>query len=80
MAILMSTYELMDMLKKLFCCCHRCARYYILNDKNTVNFDHPVTVKMDHINFEQNRKLDDDNLDIDEIKEAVYSRKNLVYG
>lgn len=70
----------MDILKKIFCCCHRCLKYYIQNDKNTVNFDHSVTVKMDHVNFEQGRKQDDDNLDVDEIKEAVTSRKGLVYG
>lgn len=79
-AILQSAYELMDILKKLFCCCHRSIKYYIHNDKNPVNFDHPVTVKMDHINFEQNRKIDDDNIEIDEIREAVVNRKSLVFG
>lgn len=42
-AILQSVYELMDMLKKIFCQCQRCFKYYLLNDKNAVAFDTGVT-------------------------------------
>lgn len=76
----MSTYELMDILKKIFCSCHRCIKYYIQHDKNPIQFDQPVTQNLSHIDFEKNRKQDDDNIDIDDVKETVLTRSKLVYG
>ena len=77
----MCGYELMDTLKKLFCCCHRCVKYYIENDKNPIIFENSVTVASNaEINFEARRKLPDDYQDIDEIKEQIINRKGLEFG
>lgn len=79
-AILMSYYELMDILKKIFCCCHRCMRHYLLWDKNVVKFEKPVAFIQNEVPFETLRKKDDEDYDIDEIKENIVHRKNMVFG
>jgi hypothetical protein len=79
-AILMCHYEFLDILKKLFCQCHRCIRYYLLFDKNTIQFDKPVTLSFDNINFEKNRKKDEEDYDLDEVRDMIIHRKNLEYG
>lgn len=79
-AILLSAYEFLDILKKFFCSCHRCIRYYYLHDKNPIHFDHSVTQKFDNINFESLRKKDEEDIDIDEVRDQIGSRKNVVFG
>ena len=79
-ALLSCAYEFFDLLKKLFCCCHRCTRYYLLNDKDPVEYKKPVTKKFDHINFEEARRKDEDEVDIDDVKEMVAARKDIVFG
>ncbi len=79
-AILMSHYEIFDMLKKLFCCCHRCIKYYLLFDKNVIKFDAPVAHCEDGLIFEKQRKKDEEDYDVDEVKEWISQRKNLVFG
>ena len=79
-AILLCFYEFTDTLKKIFCLDHRCIRYYMLFDKNTVQFDNMVTQNFDHVNFEKQRKKDDDEFDLDEAKENIVQRKNIVFG
>jgi hypothetical protein len=68
-AILQCSYELLDILKKLFGCCHRCIKYYQLHDKKPIVYENAVTQKFDHINFEGARKKDEEEIDIDEVKE-----------
>lgn len=51
-AILLSAYELVDILKKIFCYCSRCYKYYQLNDKSAVAYEKSVTQNFDHIQFE----------------------------
>ena len=70
-AILQCHYEFFDILKKLFAGCHRAMRYYLLYDKNTLKFEGAVTKSFENINFEGQRKEDEEHYDIDEIKELV---------
>jgi hypothetical protein len=79
-AILQSHYELFDILKKMFCCCHRSMRFYMLYDKNALVFEKPVAVAPENVLFEKLRKKDEEEYDIDELKENVAYRKNLVFG
>lgn len=76
-ALLMCYYEFFDILKKLFCCCHRCIRYYVMFDKNTYSFDNPVTLSFENVDFAKNRKNTEEEYDLDEVKEAINNRKNL---
>ena len=78
-AIMLSAYELMDILKKILCCCHRSAKYYFLNDKNQVAFNKMATEQINR-DYERLRKRDEDEADIDEIKELIVSRRGLVFG
>lgn len=55
-------------------------RYYLLHDKNPIPFDHSVTQTFDHLNFENARKKDEEEIDLDDVKEQIITRKNLVYG
>lgn len=59
----------MDILKKFFALCHRCIRYYLLFDKNVLPFEQPVTRALDTVDFEKSRKKDEDDYDLDEVKE-----------
>lgn len=42
-AILLSANEFVDILRKIFCGCQRCYKYYLLNDKNAIVYDNGVT-------------------------------------
>lgn len=68
------------MLKKIFCSCHRCIKYYLLHDKEPIKFENSITQTFDHVIFEKNRKKDEEDYDIDEVKETIVTRKNIVYG
>lgn len=69
------------MLKKIFGGCHRCIKYYILNDKQVVPFENPVTDNaFGQMNFEEKNLQDEDLIDNDKIKDDIASRKNIVYG
>jgi hypothetical protein len=72
--------EFMDILKKFFSLCHRCIRYYLLFDKNVIPFDMPVTKTFEGTNFEAARKKDDEEYDLDDIKEQIATRKGLIFG
>ena len=80
-AILLSAYELMDMLKKIFGGCHRCMKYYLLNDKAQVSLtDKSVTNSFSHVNFEEANRRDEEEIDIDVVKDIINNRKNIIYG
>jgi len=79
-AILQSYYEIFDILKKLLCNCHRCMRFYLLKDKNVIKFDQPVANAPEETDFEANRIANEDEIDIDEVKENLLLKKNLVFG
>ncbi|CDW78729.1 UNKNOWN [Stylonychia lemnae] len=79
-AIIQSGYELMDILKKLFGCCHRCIKFYIENDKNPIQFENPVTKSYAGIDFEIRRKSPDDLTDVEDIREQIMNRKGIEYG
>ena len=79
-AILLSAYELMDILKKILLCCHRCARYFYLNDKNPLDVGNKKVTTDFNKDFERSRKKDEEELDIDDIKEMILNRKGMVFG
>lgn len=60
-AILMCHYEFLDILKKLFCQCHRCLRYYLLFDKNPISFEKSVTGDFGNIDFEKERRKEEED-------------------
>lgn len=49
-------------------------------DKNVIPFDQPVTKTFETVNFEQARKKDEEEYDLDEIKEQIQGRKGLIFG
>jgi hypothetical protein len=68
-AILLSYYELFDILKKLFCCCHRSIKYYLLHDKNVIPCENAVAQCENGSIFESLRKKDEEDYEIDEVKD-----------
>jgi len=44
----MCCHELMQLLKKMFCGCHRALRYFLFNDKNQEVTETMVTKKFDN--------------------------------
>jgi hypothetical protein len=80
-AILQCSYELMDLLKKIFGGCQRCIKYYMLNDKAAIDYaERSVTNNYLHLNFEENNIKDDDEIDTDTVKEKLFYRKGIVHG
>lgn len=80
-AILQSTNELMEILKKILGGCHRCYKYYLLNDKNAIKYEKGVThEELYSINFEGANKKDEEDIDVDQVKESILLRKNIVFG
>ena len=56
-------------------------RYYLLFDRNVVQVEAPVTVStFDSSNFEKKRKRDEEDYDVDEVKESIAHRKSSVFG
>lgn len=78
-AILLSAYELMDILRKILCSCYRCARYFFINDKNPIQLSKMVTQTINR-DFERSRKRDEEDIDIDEIKEMIVSKRGIIFG
>jgi hypothetical protein len=51
-AILQSSYELMDIFKKILGGCQRCIKYYLINDKSAIDYgERAVTNSYTHVNF-----------------------------
>jgi len=42
-ALLSCYYELFDILRKIFCSCHRCIKYYYFYDKNIKKRENMIT-------------------------------------
>jgi hypothetical protein len=80
-AILQSAYEIMDIMKKIFGGCHRCIKYYLLNDKAQVPLtEKSVTNSFEHVNFEEANRRDEEEIEVDVVKDAIQNRKNIIYG
>lgn len=78
-ALLQCTYELVDILKKIFCGCHRCFKFYLLNDKPAIKFEKQVTENFDHLTFEP-IYTSEEQIDADKVKEQIMYKKSMVYG
>jgi hypothetical protein len=63
-ALLRSAEELMLMLHKLFCGCHRALRFYLHYDQDQQEFKDPVTKVFKGADFKQRRAGDQDAVDI----------------
>ena len=70
----------MDILKKILCCCHRCARYYFLNDKNPIDLGNKKVTSDFNKDFERCRKKEEEEVDIDEVKDMIFLRKGVIFG
>ena len=69
---MLSAFELLDVLKKIFGGCHRCLKYYLLNDKAQVSItDKSVTNYFAHINFEEANRRDEEEIDIELVKDVI---------
>jgi hypothetical protein len=80
-AILQCAYEFFDILKKLFCGCLRCIKYYILNDREAISFENDqITLKFEDRKFEELVKKDEEDIDTDAYKSIISNRKELVFG
>jgi len=52
-----------------------------LNDKAQVQLtEHSVTNDFSHINFEERNKRDEEEIDVDTVKELIASRRGIVFG
>lgn len=78
-ALLLCTYEIVDIMKKIYCGCIRCIKFYLLHDKAADKSEKGVTANFEHLTFEP-KYANDDQVDIEAVKDQVYYRKGLVYG
>ena len=67
-------------MKKIFCGCQRCFKYYSLNDRAEIPFANGVTKQFEHINFEQAVKKDEEEVDVDSVRDTIINRKGIVFG
>ena len=67
--------EFVDILKKLFGCCHRCLRFYLLHDKNQIKYEQTITIDQHEANFEEKRKRDEEEIDIIEVQEIIKEKR-----
>lgn len=80
-ALLRSAEELMWMLQRLFCGCHRALRFYLHFDQDQVEFKEPVTKLFPGVDFKQRRTRDQDAVDIDSLKQRIDAKSDdLVFG
>ena len=82
-ALLQSAGELMGILERLFCSCHRCLRYYVHYDRNAEFFPNSITKDFSDSNFLKKvvPALQLQDYDVDAAKELIASRSDeLVYG
>ena len=80
-AIIQSAYELLDIMKKILGGCHRCLKYYLLNDKAQVPLtDKSVTKDLSHVNFEESNRKDEEEIDVEFVKDIISNRKNIQFG
>ena len=64
-AILVSVNEVMGMLNRILNGCHRCLRYYVYYDCNTVPTKKSITKDFSSIDFAQKRVPRDQEYDVD---------------
>jgi len=56
-------------------------KYYLLNDKAQVPLtDKSVTNSFVHVNFEELNRRDEEEIDIEVIKDIIQNRKNIMFG
>ena len=80
-AILLSAYELLDMMKKILGGCHRCLKYYLLNDKTQIALtEKSVSANFSHVNFEESNRRDEEEIEIEVVKDTIANRKNIQFG
>jgi len=81
-ALLASGPELLGLLRRLLCGCHRCLRYYVHYDKNAKPFANPVTNPAhQEQDFKARRTPLEQDYDVDQIRERVLEREDdLVFG
>lgn len=51
-----------------------------MNDKNTLKFDNPVTKSFDSVAFESKRYKDEDDINIDDARERIYFKRDIIFG
>lgn len=78
-AVALCYYEVMEMLKNLFCLNHRTARFYCRYDREPAKLERCVTKDLEPRNFEE-RRNELGEIDVDDLKKFVYHKKNLDFG
>lgn len=81
-ALLRACPEIMGMVKRLLCGCHRCLRYYFYYDKNVQSCKEPVSEpSLANVNFVGRRARLDQDYEVDQFKERVLEcDDDLVFG
>ena len=81
-AILAACPEIMGLLDRMFCGCHRCLRYYVFYDKNVINKPNMVSdPQHTDTDFQCLRQADEQEYDVELLRERVRSKdKDLVFG
>jgi hypothetical protein len=70
-ALVMCANELMGLLYRFLCGCHRCLRFYIHYDKNAKEFANPIHRVYEDVDFQARRIPPDQDYDIDTVRENV---------
>jgi hypothetical protein len=63
--------ELMGLMHRFLCGCHRCLRFYIHYDRPPVKFEKSITRDYSDIDFPSRRTPPDQDYDIDQVRENV---------
>jgi len=81
-ALLASCPEVMGLLNRLLCGCHRCLRYYLYYDKEVKKVANPVSEpSLAEVDFRARRQPLDQDYEVDQLRERVLDRdEDLVYG
>lgn len=79
-ALVLCAHELMGLIHRFLCGCHRCLRFYIHYDKNVKEFAKPIHKPIEGFDFEARRIAPDQDYDIDSVRENVAKKQDLNFG
>lgn len=70
-ALVQCACELMGLMHRFLCGCHRCLRFYIHYDRNPLPFEKSVTRVYEDVDFNARRIPSDQDYDIDAVRDSV---------
>lgn len=79
-ALVQCVHELMGLIHRFLCGCHRCLRFYIHFDFNVNEAANPIHQVYEDVDFHGRRIPTDQDYDIDAVRENVARQQDLIYG